>query len=144
MPRNPTPLDEPARKQVQTLLTSALEGGSNYWYAIEGVELPKGFTHEDFKQGGKFNDPEDYNTSYVLIAIYPRHGCNVLFSDVDNYSDIDKTIWSLNLKAIHRGLALIQSPKYQRHWAEVLRENDDAETGDVFLQLCLFGEVVYG
>jgi hypothetical protein len=26
----------------------------------------------------------------------------------------------------------------------VLNENDDADTGDVFLQLCLFGEVVYG
>jgi pimeloyl-ACP methyl ester carboxylesterase len=30
------------------------------------------------------------------------------------------------------------------HWADFLTENEDAETGDVFVQLCLLGEVVYG
>jgi hypothetical protein len=34
--------------------------------------------------------------------------------------------------------------KYPRHIADILSENDDATTGDVFLQLCLFGDVVYG
>lgn len=34
--------------------------------------------------------------------------------------------------------------KYPRHWADVLAENDDATTGDVFLQCCLFGECIFG
>jgi hypothetical protein len=31
-----------------------------------------------------------------------------------------------------------------RHFADVLNENDDAGTGDVFLQCCLFGEIIFG
>jgi len=34
--------------------------------------------------------------------------------------------------------------KYPRHFHNFLEENDDAETGDVFIQCCLFGEIVYG
>jgi hypothetical protein len=31
-----------------------------------------------------------------------------------------------------------------RHFADWLAENDDAETADVFLQLCVFGKTIYG
>jgi hypothetical protein len=34
--------------------------------------------------------------------------------------------------------------KYPRQFGDFLFENDDAETGDVFLQLCVFKDVVYG
>jgi hypothetical protein len=33
---------------------------------------------------------------------------------------------------------------YPTHWADFINENDDSSTADVFLQLCLFGEVIYG
>lgn len=32
----------------------------------------------------------------------------------------------------------------RRHLGDLLSENEDATTGDVFLQLCVFGEVIYG
>ena len=34
--------------------------------------------------------------------------------------------------------------KEPRHFADMLSESDDATTADVFLQLCVFGEVIYG
>lgn len=34
--------------------------------------------------------------------------------------------------------------EYPHHFGDILKENDDAITGDVFLQLCVFGEVIYG
>jgi len=51
----------------------------------------------------------------------------------------------LSYATIKRGLRLLSTtPAYAQHWADFLSENDDATTGDVFLQLCLYGEVVYG
>jgi hypothetical protein len=38
----------------------------------------------------------------------------------------------------------IMATKYARHFADLVSENDDADTHDVFLQCALFGEVVYG
>jgi hypothetical protein len=34
--------------------------------------------------------------------------------------------------------------KYPRHYADFKDGDEDASTGDVFLQCCIFGEVVYG
>ena len=34
--------------------------------------------------------------------------------------------------------------KYKGHWNDVITENTDADTGDAFIQCCLFGEVIYG
>jgi hypothetical protein len=34
--------------------------------------------------------------------------------------------------------------QYPRHYADLVEENDDAITGDVFLQLAVFGELIYG
>jgi hypothetical protein len=54
-------------------------------------------------------------------------------------------MFMLDRAAIERGKELLATDeRYSHHYADVLNENDDADTGDVFLQLCLFGEVVYG
>jgi len=34
--------------------------------------------------------------------------------------------------------------KYPRHFANFAQEAEDAETGDVFIQCCVLGEIVYG
>ncbi len=49
----------------------------------------------------------------------------------------------LDVSAIEKGLG-IMAEKYPRHFANFLSEDDDSTTGDVFLQCCLLGEIVYG
>ena len=49
----------------------------------------------------------------------------------------------LNMKKIKRGLTAM-AKKEPSHFADFLKENYDETTGDVFLQCCLFGEVIYG
>jgi hypothetical protein len=49
----------------------------------------------------------------------------------------------LDLKAIKRG-ALVMAKKYPREWFNLVNDNFDATTGDVFLQCCVFGETLYG
>jgi len=53
------------------------------------------------------------------------------------------TVWKLDLDACKRGLQ-VMAEEYPRHFADFMSENEDAETADVWLQCCLFGEVVYG
>lgn len=52
----------------------------------------------------------------------------------------DKT---LDLDAIGNAMFLFYE-KEPRHFADWIAGRDDATTGDVFIQLCVFGEVVYG
>ena len=49
----------------------------------------------------------------------------------------------LNLTAMEKGLQ-VMADKFPHHLGDILAEEDDATTGDVFLQLCLFGDVIYG
>jgi hypothetical protein len=44
---------------------------------------------------------------------------------------------------LQRGLTLL-AEKHPRHWNDFLNENTDADTGDIFLQLCVLGEVTFG
>ena len=43
----------------------------------------------------------------------------------------------------YKGLNLM-AQKQPRHFDDFVNDNYDAETGDVFIQFCLLGDVVYG
>ena len=49
----------------------------------------------------------------------------------------------LNLKKIKEGLTAM-AKKEPKHFADFIAEDYDQTTGDVFLQCCLFGKVIYG
>ena len=113
-------------QRVQDLLCNALEGGSNYWYQIRAYNFPEGatkaslgieFTHLElpFKEGG----------SITIGAL--------------GHEMPDKV---LDRKSLRRGLALMAN-NHPNHYADFLKENDDATTGDVFLQCCLYGKAEY-
>ncbi len=50
---------------------------------------------------------------------------------------------TLDRAAVERGLE-IMARDYPRHFGDLIGENDDAITADVFVQCCIFGELVYG
>jgi len=55
----------------------------------------------------------------------------------------DEPNYILDLNAIEKGLQLMAT-KFPDHFADFIKEQDDATTGDVFLQCCLFKDVIYG
>lgn len=114
------------------LLVGAFEGGSNYWYMIVDHKEPE----VEAKPWGE----DEYTPSYIS---YPfAKGGAIIIADME---DEEGERFTLDKKAIARGkLEMENNEKYSHHFADVLKENDDACTSDVFLQLCLFGEVVYG
>jgi hypothetical protein len=125
---------------IKGLLSCAFEGGSNYWYVIAASKCPKGTAKNDFGEGGKMQGKEYWHWSQ-LIPLCPG-GALVIRSLEDDEINGQKS-WVLNRKTLARG-ARVMAEKYPHHWANAVRDNADAETGDVFLQCCLFGELVYG
>jgi len=113
--------------RVSDLLCSAFEGGSNYWYRIVAQTAPPAYAFR-----------VDSETIFPHLDYPLNEGGSLRISDGDDE-------WTLDLNLVKRGLGLFcASEKYAKHFGDFLAENDDATTGDVFLQLCLFGDVIFG
>ena len=70
-------------------------------------------------------------------------GCGLVISNRQAEEGEDVKEHRLDRAALGRGLSLMPH-KYTHHWRDFVEENSDAITADVFLQLCLFGDVIYG
>lgn len=128
---------EITNEQIKNLLCTAFEGGSNYWARIDSYKYAKGLEHKDFQDGGKFQVKGNYWHPSQIIPLV--EGCAVIIKDME---DSGKT-YTLNLETIHKGMA-VMAEKYSQHFSNFYTSNDDAITGDVFLQCCLFGKIIYG
>jgi hypothetical protein len=121
-------------ENVRSLLVSALEGGSNYWMFLLKYEFPPNTTREDFIEGGKYA-VKDWHHAYILPFI--KDGA-IVIEDKE-----EKTTHTLTKDKVISGLKTM-AVKYPRHFMDFINENDDSITADIFLQSCLFGEVIYG
>lgn len=109
--------------QMSSLLTSALEGGSNYWYMFEAR------SHRFEFAGEELCDEE----GWIEIS---NEGIAERASDEFKIVKINQSVAKHALR--------IMAEKYPKHFGDLIAENEDAGTGDVFLQCCVFGEVIYG
>ena len=125
-------------EKVKQLLCDAFEGGSTYWCQIVGFKFPDGILYKDFREGERFGSKtgEAYWHPHQLIPLH--EGCSLKIGDGEG-----QKYYSLGRHELERGLH-VMAEKHPQHWANVVNDNDDAETGDVYLQCCLFGEIVYG
>lgn len=116
-----------SQQRIEDLLCNALEGGSNYWYMIDSFNYPEGQTQESL--GLEF--------PHIELPLVP--GGSLTISDKEDAqtkATLDKAACIKGLEAMARDEA--------RHFGDWLAENDDATTGDVFLQCALWGKVIYG
>lgn len=126
--------------RIRSILVGAFEGGSNYWMFFHKDRFDFGkYKKEDFQEGGQFYLPRYRFPGYSLPFV---EGCAVLVCENDDEGNILET-HRLDRQALQRGLDLMAEVRPSQ-LAEFLGENDDANTSDVFLQLCLLGEVRYG
>ena len=76
------------------------------------------------------------------VMVYDCYDENVDFdADITEFPKSAKH--HITLDDVRKGLELMRD-KYPRHWADLVEENDDLITGDVWLQLTVFQEVIYG
>lgn len=111
-------------QRIKDLLCCAIEGGSNYW--CETMDRKGGITQ---KQAEYRQDVPFVEGGWLEVVPYEDDGKGKKFR--------------LDLDTIKKGLTIF-AEKYPRHFGDFVQENDDAETGDVFLQCCCFGEAIYG
>lgn len=125
-----------SEERISDLLCCAFEGGSNYWYNIADFKKPDG-TPEEWAF-------LSYTDEVFKHLDYPmNNGGSVIIEDTED----DNKSYVLDRDAVMRGLqtfATLPDGKGGHHFANWLAEKDDAETGDVFLQCCLFNEIRYG
>lgn len=130
-------------EDIQNLLCCAFEGGSNYWYIIEEFHKPTEFLHYADK------DVSEKNRQIYRHLDYPVNpGGYIVVSDArliedEGGDESDCTKTKIDIEALNKGLQ-IMSNLYPWHFANVGTPKEDAETGDVFLQCCVFGKLVYG
>jgi len=128
-------------EQISGLLCTAFEGGANYWYTQLDYELPDGISIEDFREGGKFQPEGDYWHWCQLIPLV--EGCALTLRDKLDEDDGDDSPYRITREDIEKGVKVFAT-KYPRHFSDFINQNDDAITGDVFLQCVVFGEAIYG
>lgn len=118
--------------QIENLIISALEGGAHYWYEIQSMCRPPKLVYR--------TDP---NKVFAHVD-YPMNAGGHLM--IKQYVDPDGPgVRKFNRAAIDRGLqVLADSAEYKHHFTDILNDDTDATTGDIFLQFCLYGEVLYG
>lgn len=121
------------KERIANLLCCAFEGGSNYWYWIDKFIKPPILEWQ--------NDPEQV---FQHIDYPLNKGGALIISDKEDDSPAkSKKTYRLDLESITKGLQ-VMADKCPRHFADMVSEDFDATTGDVLLQCCLFGEVIYG
>jgi hypothetical protein len=108
-------------QRIEDLFVCAFEGGSNYWYTIV-----------------KHNKKE-INAQF-LSTLPAKEGGWV--EVMDNEGELKKAV-RVDRSVAEKGLK-IMAEKYPKHFTDFINENDDADTGDVFLQCCVFGNVIFG
>jgi hypothetical protein len=118
--------------RIADLLCAGFEGGVGYWCVITGYDTP------DNPRSAQGDDEIFPHVDYPLCG-----GAVLCEAHLeDEFQDEPETL-TLDREAVERGLRLM-AEKYPRHWADFIAENEDACTGDVFIQCALLGEVVYG
>lgn len=114
-------------EKLQDLIICAIEGGSTHW--------------------AQFKYPDNYKEKYGCYEQIPFKGGNIAVYDVET----GELLGYLNRMSIKVGLQLMADRKDltgkvvpARHFKNLATDNEDAETADVFMQLCVMGEIVYG
>jgi hypothetical protein len=124
--------------RLADLICEGFEGGVGYWAQIVKYDEPKELKYTmDTLEDKKFGEPHVYKH-----IDYPLNEGGAVYV-METGDDESGPIHRLDYEALMRGLKIMQE-KWPRHFANWISETDDAETGDVFIQCCLLGDIVYG
>ena len=117
-------------EQRESLMCSAVEGGSSYWCSLgDDLDLKK------YKVAGQDN----YLHNLMLRAVYAGENINIY--DVDD----DVTLLGVfNKKNMLKG-EKIMLKEYPYFFGQAINEGSgDATTGDIWFQLSIFNTDIYG
>lgn len=141
------------KEDIIDLFVTALEGGSNYWYYMDLPDNIKSYGQyiseavgEYILQGGKIYFYDNELRSEVMYNL--RKGEYKIEGDIIDQKRFDEDIEEtylgyVDVDKILDAISLIKK-EYPNIWENILLEQSDAGDADVFLQLSVMGEVVFG
>ena len=117
--------------------------------ATYGNEWPCIRAYKSDAEEGLFNECECYEDKWAAglmkgrgVVVYDILSPEA--EDCETLGEFPKTAkHHLTIEGVKKGLELMRD-QYPRHYADLMEENDDLITGDVWLQLAVFGELIYG
>jgi len=128
---------ELAGERVANLFVSFVEGSYSPWLA-KVAKLAGTYTKPEDEKGypwyshGAFFEAEDFSIEFRYYAAEQ--------DDWDNEKPKGRKV--VGRAEVLAGLQALAT-KYPRHMSDILNENDDALTADLFAQCIIFGEEIY-
>lgn len=141
------------KEDIIDLFVTALEGGSNYWYYMDLPDNIKSYGQsiseavgEYILQGGKIYFYDNELRSEIMYNL-KKGEYNIEGDIIDQKrfdEDMDETyLGYVNMDKILDAISKIKT-EYSEIWENILLEQSDAGDADVFLQLCVMGEIIFG
>lgn len=118
-----------SKEDIEDLFVTALEGGSNYWYLIKNIPKEIRYQVKELKQ-----------PLAEAIANHVINGGYIQFFDVENQ---DELLGTVDMDKLLDAISLLKKD-YPDTWNNIIDENADANDADIFLQLAVMGDVVFG
>ena len=110
-------------------VVTAFEGGITYWVDKADLITPDRAT---LKEKPWYSDPKLYEGQFRILIV----------QEDEHIKGAGRDLF-LTPENVQTGLD-VMAAKYGNHFRDMMQENGDASTADVFLQCCLFSELVYG
>tara|TARA_Y100000593_G_C4312236_1_gene338994 strand:+ start:2496 stop:2900 length:405 start_codon:yes stop_codon:yes gene_type:complete len=131
------------KDKIEEFITTALEGGSNYWYWLD---------HNDIEKAEEWiikNKTRDRSIHYTFLdAILQNGKLSIRVYDCEEYDENNndnEVIGHLNLESIRKGIAIAiddYAEFYAMHFGNDY--SGDSVSADALFQLVVLGNVVYG
>lgn len=124
------------QENLENWLAGALEGGSNYWYMINDYDKT-GFDK-------KLSTLDNFAKSLIETPNYSIKIYDIETFYEDEDSDPEESfLGEITLENIVKGLDLMKA-NYNEMYERMISGDWDADDADVWLQLSVMGDVVYG
>lgn len=119
------------------LIIDAIEGGSNYWYLFG--EKSDSIIRKYIGVRKEFHGELFYSTFSEAVITAIVEGEEIPVYDIETY----ELLGNLSLKSIEEGEEKMYEQQPE-HFNNIIYENNDAETADVWFQYCVMGELIFG
>ena len=124
---------EISRNTLENIFVTALEGGSNYWYAISSE------TKRAIREVVSREEDRYFSTA-LFTAVMDRD----LAVDIHDAEDNETVLGTLTLDNIKDRLQKLADSDDAQHLMDELMETGDAITSDVCFQYMVMGEIIFG
>jgi len=141
------------KEYLNDLLSTSMEGGSNYWALFDHRFIAPELANQKIPLSEKIiNSVWDYKKSIPVYDVESGEEDDTEQSVYDNpnseyanpYEGYER-LGELSLDSILQAISLVKKdPKYKHIWENIASENYDAGDADVFFQLAIMNEIVFG